>query len=131
MDNPQTTPLVARPTPVTLFRFSAITWNPHRIHYDALYAATEGYPGPLVHSHLHGAFLLEAALRWAPADARLAEFSWQNRAPAQPGERLTVTGEPVAGDPGALEWVLRETKDDGTVCATGRAVFTIGEGKGE
>ena len=38
------------PDPVSLFRFSAITFNPHRIHYDRPYAMeTEGYPGLVVH----------------------------------------------------------------------------------
>jgi hydroxyacyl-ACP dehydratase HTD2-like protein with hotdog domain len=34
------TPLVKRPTTVQLFRFSAVTWNAHRIHFDKPYAAT-------------------------------------------------------------------------------------------
>jgi 3-methylfumaryl-CoA hydratase len=38
------------PDPVTLFRYSALTFNPHRIHYDRPYAmGTEGYPGLVVH----------------------------------------------------------------------------------
>jgi hydroxyacyl-ACP dehydratase HTD2-like protein with hotdog domain len=74
--------LVARPTSITLFRFSAVTWNPHRIHYDAPYAATEGYPGPLVQSHLHGAFLFEAVRRGLPEGATILTFGWRNRAPA-------------------------------------------------
>jgi 3-methylfumaryl-CoA hydratase len=41
------------PTPVELFRFSAITFNSHRIHYDAAYARDEeGYPGLVVHGPL-------------------------------------------------------------------------------
>ena len=36
-------------SPLLLFRFSAITFNSHRIHYDAPYAAAEGYPGLVVH----------------------------------------------------------------------------------
>jgi 3-methylfumaryl-CoA hydratase len=42
-----------RPSPVELFRFSAITFNSHRIHYDATYARDEeGYPGLVVHGPL-------------------------------------------------------------------------------
>ena len=38
------------PNPVMLFRYSAITFNPHRIHYDRSYCIeTEGYPGLVVH----------------------------------------------------------------------------------
>jgi acyl dehydratase len=35
--------------PVLLFRFSALTYNAHRIHYDLQYARAEGYPGLVVH----------------------------------------------------------------------------------
>ena len=34
--------LEVRPSTISLMRFSAVTWNPHRIHYDEAYAATEG-----------------------------------------------------------------------------------------
>src|SRR3989442_659140 len=38
------------PDPITLFRFSALTFNSHRIHYDYRWATeTEGYPGLVVH----------------------------------------------------------------------------------
>ena len=46
-------------TPQLLFRFSAITFNGHRIHYDQPYAvATEGYAGLVVHGPLQAAILL-------------------------------------------------------------------------
>ena len=38
--------------PVLLFRFSAPTYNAHRIHYDREYARSEGYPGLVVHGPL-------------------------------------------------------------------------------
>jgi 3-methylfumaryl-CoA hydratase len=41
--------------PVLLFRFSALTYNAHRIHYDRGYAQTEGYPGLVVHGPLQAA----------------------------------------------------------------------------
>ncbi|MFD4972430.1 hypothetical protein [Streptomyces sp. NPDC058424] len=44
------------PTTAQLFCFSAVTWNPHRIHYDAPYARdVEGHDGVLVHGPLLGA----------------------------------------------------------------------------
>lgn len=48
--------------PVLLFRYSAVTWNAHRIHYDAGYAAEEGYPGLVVHGPLLATFLAYEAL---------------------------------------------------------------------
>lgn len=50
--------------PVRLFRYSAATYNAHRIHYDRVYAAeVEKYPGLVVHGPLQATLLIEAALR--------------------------------------------------------------------
>ena len=49
-----------RPDPTLLFRFSALTFNAHRIHYDRDYAVTiEGYPGLVVHGPLTAMLLME------------------------------------------------------------------------
>lgn len=49
---------------VTLFRFSALTFNGHRIHYDHPYATeVEGYPGTVVHGPLLALLLLDAGSR--------------------------------------------------------------------
>jgi 3-methylfumaryl-CoA hydratase len=53
---------LVEPSPVLLFRFSALTFNGHRIHYDRSYAAgVEGYPGLVVHGPLQAALLLDLA----------------------------------------------------------------------
>jgi 3-methylfumaryl-CoA hydratase len=53
--------------PVLLFRFSALTYNGHRIHYDRAYATdVEGYPGLVVHGPLQALAMTEAARRNAP-----------------------------------------------------------------
>jgi 3-methylfumaryl-CoA hydratase len=49
--------------PTLLFRFSALTFNAHRIHYDRLYAADEGYAGLVVHGPLIAILLMDVALR--------------------------------------------------------------------
>lgn len=50
--------------PVRLFRYSAATWNAHRIHYDHAYATEkESYPGLVVHGPLQATLLMEAATR--------------------------------------------------------------------
>ena len=50
--------------PVRLFRYSAATWNAHRIHYDRDYAReTEKYPGLVVHGPMQASLLMEAAMR--------------------------------------------------------------------
>lgn len=120
------TPLVKRPTAVQLFRYSAVTWNAHLIHYDAEYAKTEGYPDVLVQSHLHGCFLVQAVMDWAGGDARLRKFKWENRRLAVPGDTLTCTGVVTAvreeGDARVLELELEERNQDGELCAPGWAV---------
>jgi len=56
--------------PVLLFRFSALTYNGHRIHYDKQYATdTEGYPGLVVHGPLLALLALELPRRHAPERA--------------------------------------------------------------
>lgn len=71
---------VVEPNEVLLFRFSALTFNAHRIHYDRRYAMEEeGYPGLVVHGPLTALMLAELA---AHNSARqLRSFSFQGRAP--------------------------------------------------
>lgn len=64
-----------------LFRYSALTFNGHRIHYDAPYAtAVEGYPALVVHGPLTATLLQGLATRVRP-DARLVTFSFRGLAP--------------------------------------------------
>ncbi|MCU1374504.1 MAG: hypothetical protein JWO68_1790, partial [Actinomycetia bacterium] len=53
--------------PRLLFRFSALTYNAHRIHYDRAYARdVEGYPALVVHGPLQAMAQVDLARRWAP-----------------------------------------------------------------
>jgi len=106
-----------------LFRYSAITWNAHRIHYDPEYAkGTEGHPDVLVQSHLHGAVIQELLMDWVGADGELADLSWRNTGPATPGDRLSAEAEVDAIDADARTARLSVwTHVDGTRCADGTA----------
>lgn len=65
-------------TPALLFRFSAVTFNTHRIHYDRAYAANEeGYPGLVVHGPLQAALLLNLAAKLMGAAPGRFEFRAQ------------------------------------------------------
>ena len=55
--------LTLRCDPVLLFRFSALTYNAHRIHYDIDYARSEGYPGLVVHGPLQVLLMAETLRR--------------------------------------------------------------------
>ena len=69
------------PDPVLLFRFSAATFNSHRIHYDRGYAeGVEGYPGLVVHGPLIAIRLLEA-LHQQTGHALLSAFRFRAQRP--------------------------------------------------
>lgn len=69
------------PDPAMLFRFSALTFNAHRIHYDQPYAtAVEGYPGLVVHGPLLALMLVELPRRHRP-DIAVTTFSFRLRRP--------------------------------------------------
>lgn len=74
---PATGPLerTITPDPVLLFRFSALTFNGHRIHYDRPYATSvEGYPGLVVHGPLTAVLLLELVRRNIDRPVRTFRF---------------------------------------------------------
>ena len=74
---------------VLLFRFSALTYNAHRIHYDREYARGEGYPGLVVHGPLQA--LLMAELARPPGRC---EYSYRLVAPLFEDQGLVVSATP-------------------------------------
>ena len=80
------------PDPVLLFRYSALTFNGHRIHYDRSYVTeTEGYPGLIVHGPLIATLLLDLAQRQRP-DARVRKFAFKAVRPLFDIHRFSVCG---------------------------------------
>ena len=82
------------PDPVLLFRYSALTFNGHRIHYDRPYVTgVEGYPGLIVHGPLIATLLLDLLRRDQPqADVR--RFRFRAVRPIFDIHRFTVCGRP-------------------------------------
>lgn len=77
-----------------LFRYSAVTWNAHRIHYDPEYTREEeGHPDVLVQQHLYGAIIQELLLDWLDGEGELTELNWQNVGRATPEDTLDTTAE--------------------------------------
>jgi len=69
------------PDDVLLFRYSALTFNGHRIHYDRRYVTTvEGYPGLVVHGPLIATLLVDLVRREVPG-ARVARFAFRAEHP--------------------------------------------------
>ncbi len=84
------------PDTVLLFRYSALTMNGHRIHYDLPYAQEiEAYPGLVVHGPLQATLL--AALAVKSLGKPLTSFDFRGIAPAFAGTWLDVCGEAVEG----------------------------------
>ena len=80
------------PDPVQLFRYSALTFNGYRIHYDRTYVTeVEGYPGLIVHGPLIASWLTALVSRELP-DRTIAEFSFRAIAPLFDTEPLSVHG---------------------------------------
>jgi 3-methylfumaryl-CoA hydratase len=86
------------PDAVLLFRYSALTFNAHRIHYDLDFATrTEGYPGLIVHGPLTATLLLDLAARKLGGNA-LAHFRFRGVSPAFSGAPLTLLGRQEGAD---------------------------------
>ena len=107
------------PTTVTLFQFSALTYNGHRIHYDHPYVTEqEGYPGLLVHGPLTALLLLDAAERHARG--LVSSFRYRALAPLFVDAPITLAGRPpsdaeVPGGPRAAERVVEALSASGAV----------------
>jgi 3-methylfumaryl-CoA hydratase len=82
------------PDPVLLFRYSALTFNGHRIHYDRSYVTeVEGYPGLVVHGPLIATLLLDLLRRERPA-ARVHRFAFKALRPIFDIHGFSVCGRP-------------------------------------
>lgn len=81
------------PDPVLLFRYSALTFNGHRIHYDRSYVTgVEGYPGLIVHGPLIATLLLDLLRRQLP-HATVKRFSFKAVRPTFDIHPFTVCGK--------------------------------------
>jgi len=83
------------PDPVLLFRFSALTFNSHRIHYDRAWAMdVEGYPGLVVHGPLTTTLLVDFA-RDSNRGRRIVSYATQARAPLFDTAPFELRGRPT------------------------------------
>jgi 3-methylfumaryl-CoA hydratase len=90
-----------RPTTTDLFRFSAVTFNAHRIHYDLPYARDEeGYPGLVVQGPFIAAKLFDLARRLSGRD--LARFSFRAQAPTFAEQLLYLARGEAEGEVKAI-----------------------------
>jgi 3-methylfumaryl-CoA hydratase len=107
------------PDPVLLFRFSALTFNGHRIHYDQPYVTgAEGYPGLIVHGPLMGLLQIELARRANPGRTP-ASFEFRALSPAFAGAPFTVAARTEA-DGAVTTWIANAK---GGLAQQGKATF--------
>ena len=93
------------PDPVLLFRYSALTFNGHRIHYDLRYVTeVEGYPGLVVHGPLIATLLVDLLRRQRPA-AQVKRFAFTAKSPLFDLRRFDVCGRfDGSGERSAVLW---------------------------
>lgn len=106
--------------PVMLFRYSALTFNPHRIHYDRTYCIeTEGYPGLVVHGPFAQQCIFDL-LRDSMPGRRIKTLSVRARAPLFDTAPFDVIGRPTPDGNGAELWTVTP---QGTIAAQATATL--------
>ena len=107
------------PDPTLLFRYSALTFNGHRIHYDRDYARdVEGYEGLVVHGPLLATLMVGLAGRSIP-DRQISRFEFRGMRPVMDTETFTVNADPD-GDDAVAVWVAN---GDGDYAMRGRTEY--------
>ena len=109
------------PDAVMLFRYSALTFNGHRIHYDRDYATgEESYPGLVVHGPLIATLLLDL-LRRKTLSRRVESFSFRAVSPLFDGSEMSVNATPPEADGAVKLWAANH---EGDLAMTAEAMLT-------
>jgi 3-methylfumaryl-CoA hydratase len=110
---------VVEPNTTLLFRYSALTFNGHRIHYDQVYARNEeGYPDLVVHGPLTATLLQQFAVEHG-SGRRLARFDFRGVTPLFVDRAFQLEGKQL--DDGSLEVWARGP--DGELCMSAITAF--------
>ncbi len=113
---------VIEPDPVLLFRYSALIFNGHRIHFDRDYVTQEeGYPGLIVHGPLIATLLMDLCRREA-SEKNLVRFDYRARGPIFDLGPFTIAGAPTEDGSNAS---LRALDHQGRGAMTAEAEFEI------
>jgi 3-methylfumaryl-CoA hydratase len=107
------------PNPVLLFRFSALTFNGHRIHYDLDYVRDEErYPGLIVHGPMQTLLMLDLCRR--NTDRPVRKLDYRALHPVFHTERMTINGNPAGDDSKIDVWTANGA---GSYAMVGTAVL--------
>lgn len=117
-------PLKHTATAMQLFRYSAATWNPHRIHFDESYARGEGHAGLALHSHLRAALALRCVTEGLGPDWQVARFAYRLRQPVYAPADLTYTARVTAAEDDSMTIEVIEDSPSGNHGFEGTASAT-------
>ena len=98
-----------------MFRYSAVTWNPHRIHFDEPYAREEGHAGVALHSHLRAALALRCVTEGLGPGWRVTKVAYRLRKPVYAPADLAYTARVTAADGDTMTLELIEQQPSGEV----------------
>ncbi|KAJ2492899.1 hypothetical protein IWW37_001071 [Coemansia sp. RSA 2050] len=113
---------VIDPSEILLFRYSSLSWNSHRIHYDSPYACdVEGHPSLLIHGPLTCTLLLQLLHANTPPGFVLKSFDYRAISPAYCQQHMTLNGrwmqqrhkKSLAGDASVLCELWATNNEDG------------------
>ena len=113
-------------TPLQLFRYSAVTWNPHRIHFDEPYAREEGHAGIALHSHLRAALALRCVTEGLGTGWHVAKFAYRLRKPVYAPADLAYAAIVTAADDDSMTLELIEQHPSGEVGFEGTVLVNRG-----
>jgi 3-methylfumaryl-CoA hydratase len=117
-------PLKHTATALQLFRYSAVTWNPHRIHFDEAYAREEGHTGLALHSHLRAALAVRCVTEGLGPDWQVTQFAYRLRQPVYAPADLVYTACVTTTEGDSLTLELIEETPSGDLGFEGTAWVT-------
>ena len=83
----------------SLVMYAGATWDFHRMHYDADYAATVGLSGPVMDGQMVGALLARVLMQWGGENAFVKRLNYRQGAMVFIGEKLVIGGTVMNKDP--------------------------------
>lgn len=115
--------------PAQLFMMSAVTLNPHRIHYDESWAKHEGYEERVIHGPFHGELIIQTIQQWLGVEGWLKRLEYSNRRYAVLGDTLVGRGRVArVYEDGGLHLADLDAwseKENGEITAPGTATVVL------
>jgi acyl dehydratase len=82
-----------------LVMYAGATWDFHRLHYDAAFAAEHGMPAPVMDGQMIGALIARQLMQWGGSDAFVRRLGYRLRAPVHADDDIRLTGSVTGIEP--------------------------------